>query len=276
MASNRLVFLHIPKCGGTSFHEILVQRFSSAEVCPERLSFLDRIPEHLIGSYRLYSGHYFIDQIERIPEPKVVFSWLRDPVKRLLSLYYFFRSHGWEHIENCERLGFDSPRLAKELNLLAYLRRPDWTVRQYVHNAITRHLIGLNYIGQDGRLLVSSDEAFAIATTNLRRLAAFGILENYAEAHPRFSAVLGFALPEQLPRLNRFEALSARSSFETIERDSKFDSETEMEIQRNTEIDNRIYEWANVYLKKLKSSSQRPLVSGSHSLRPVSRQHPGW
>jgi hypothetical protein len=50
-----------------------------------------------------------------------------------------------------------------------------------------------------GQLLVSEEEAFAIATYNLRRLAVFGVIEKYSETRDRFASVLGFELPEQFP-----------------------------------------------------------------------------
>lgn len=221
-----------------------MQHFSPADLCPERLRFLDRVPDDQIGNYRFYSGHYFFDQLERIPQPRRAITLLRDPRKRLLSLYYFFRAHTWEHIGSLERIGVDSPRLAKELHLLAYLRRPDFLVRQYAHNAITRHLIGLKHIGSDGRLLISNEDAFATAISNLQRISAFGVVERYSEARARFAAVLGFDLPEQLPIVNRFDELADLSTCEPIERHDSFDQETEAEIERNIQIDRRIYGWA--------------------------------
>jgi len=169
---------------------------------------------------------------------------LRDPRRRLLSLYYFFRAHTWEHVEQCEKAGVDSPRLAKELDLVTYLRRPDYLVRLYANNAITRHLIGLKCIGLDGQLTLSEDDAFAMAVQNLKSLSAFGVIEHYPRCRKRLSAAVGFDLPEEMEKANDFENFGQNPALEPVERLQNFDAETEEEIQANIRIDNRLYEWA--------------------------------
>lgn len=240
----RLVFLHIPKTAGTSFHNVMMQNFKPDDLCPERLRFLDRFPTDKMSSYRLFSGHYFFDQLNRIPGPRQVVTLLRDPRRRLLSLYYFFRAHNWAHVEHCETLGIDSPRLAKELPLRDYLRHTDFAVRLYVDNAITRHLVGLKYIQPDGSMCLPKDEAVGIAIENLRNFAAFSIVENFSAAREHLSAVVGFPLPERLPEENGFAQMAATGILENVEREENFDKETEAEIRRCTEMDNQIYTWA--------------------------------
>ena len=40
VTTSRLVFMHIPKTGGTSLHEVLVAQFKPGEICPERFNHL--------------------------------------------------------------------------------------------------------------------------------------------------------------------------------------------------------------------------------------------
>ena len=242
--TKRLIFLHIPKTAGTAFHNVLMQHFQKGDLCPERLRFLDRIPDDELAGYRFYSGHFFWNQIERVPEPKTVITILRDPRKRLLSLYYYFRSFRWAVIEQIEKTGADSPRLAKENDLLHYLRSPQVAIRNYVDNAMTRHLIGLQNIGPYGSLLVSAETAYEIAAGNLLRADAFGISEHYGSSREGLERAIGFELPPELSRENTFEQLANSDIFEPILRQEHFDRETEVEIERNLSIDSKLYEWA--------------------------------
>ena len=89
----RLVFLHIPKTAGQTVHFELERIFRKENVSPVRVhtqspetSFPD--PER----YLLFSGHIDWHDIERVPEPRVTFSVLRDPGERVASFYFYLRS----------------------------------------------------------------------------------------------------------------------------------------------------------------------------------------
>ena len=244
-STQRYVFLHIPKCGGTSFHHLLAQHFAPEETCPERLRFLDRMPNDEIVKYRFYSGHYFFDQLERIPNPKNVFTWLREPRRRLLSLYHFFRSHTWEAIQRLRTLGTDDVvGSAKTLDLLPYIRQRDPVTRKYVSNAMTLHLVGERYVDAEGHWLISPDQAYNLAVRNLLGMAGFGVLEHYAQCLYRFQGILPFELPLELPIMNDFDTFPQSAGFERVERCAEFDPETEAELALHTAIDSRVYNWA--------------------------------
>lgn len=247
--ASRLVFMHIPKCGGTSFHKVLQARFNPAVCCPERLRFLDRMDEHQIRRYEFYSGHYYFDQLARIPEPKCIVTMLREPRARLLSLYYFFRSHTWEHVAHCERLGIDSPRFAKVLDLLTCLSSSVALPQLYMNNAMTKHLIGLQHVGPTGELLVHPDEAFTLAVRHLTAMSAVGVLEYFSTTRHALMSAIGFDLPEALPRENTFAANVAQGDTDGIEKHDRFDDQTEAAIARSIEIDKRVYNWALNHLE---------------------------
>jgi hypothetical protein len=254
--TSRIVFLHIQKTGGTSLHSVLAKHFKEAEICPERHRFLDRVPEADLLRYRFFSGHYFYNHIARIPEPKIVFTILRDPWARLLSWCYYAQSFRWDFIEQLEakskeefkpdskfHWGLDSPRKAKELRLYDYLRYPDFVVQNCVNNTMTRNLIGTDFIRPDGSLTIEGTEAAALAIERLRSMSAYGIIEKYATSRPVIEAALGFSLPEILPRENTFESLAGQTQWEEIER-PPIDEATEEMIRKCTELDSVVYDWA--------------------------------
>lgn len=245
----RLVFLHVPKTGGTSLHEVLARNFKPEELCPERLRFLDKVSEPDLHRYRFFSGHYFFDQLARIPEPKTIITLLREPRARLLSHYYYFKSHTWEFIARIEKLGIDSPRRAKELDLYSYLQDPDPTERNYYDNAITRHLIGRDYLNSEGNFVVEDAEALEIALDRLRTAVRWAVLERYSNSKANLEHALGFVLPELLPRERTFESLESNSDFEPVVK-PPLDQRTEALLRHCTRLDERVYSWALSHIDK--------------------------
>jgi hypothetical protein len=93
-----LISIHIAKTGGRSFYEILRneygdeldQRNSRVDFFPDKdysNALINRIPEYI----RVIHGHLHYIHVKDIHEkykPKIV-TWLREPVDRVISNYYF-------------------------------------------------------------------------------------------------------------------------------------------------------------------------------------------
>ena len=93
-----LVSIHIPKTAGRTFYELLSQVYGPA--LDERQSRKDFLPDvlqrhlddNIPGDIRVIHGHLTVVQIAKVREkfnPKVV-TWIRNPVDRVISNYYFF------------------------------------------------------------------------------------------------------------------------------------------------------------------------------------------
>jgi len=93
-----LISIHIAKTAGRSFYEILRNeygdaldpRFKRRHYFPDRentAGLIHRIPDHI----RVMHGHLLYTDIREIHlalKPKII-TWMRDPVERVISNYYF-------------------------------------------------------------------------------------------------------------------------------------------------------------------------------------------
>src|SRR5690606_33266366 len=97
-----LLSLHIPKTAGTSFRNILKSVYGEDAVVRLDINknLLTRLNEELyespaIPNARVLHGHYFYKNIHKrveIPEEVKIITWLRDPVKRVISNFYYLES----------------------------------------------------------------------------------------------------------------------------------------------------------------------------------------
>lgn len=236
----RLVFLHLPKTGGTTLHELLSANFHPDRICPERHNQLERLSQSQRESHDLYSGHYTFDAVQSyIPGPKRLIALLREPKSRLVSMYFFGRSHRWEFIEShpefsekpqCYKLHGMCYRAAKELDLLSFLESEEEHLRDAMVNWMA---------GRDGL----PPERLNRARERLRRMWAFGLMEHMQESVELIFARLGFPIPREIPERLKFENLKDLPHCEPIEREPITEA-INRKLEELTTLDSQFYEHA--------------------------------
>ncbi len=113
-----LISIHIPKTAGTSFRHTLKEMFGSGKVVRldiknnssqtyiENEEFTQKI---LPKNIKVIHGHFFykelVEKFDIKPDVPVI-TWLRDPVKRVISNYYYLAKRLKEELDE-ERKGLD-------------------------------------------------------------------------------------------------------------------------------------------------------------------------
>lgn len=251
------IFLHIPKCGGSSLHKLLYAQFPVAKVCPIRHNRLDEMRREVLSKYELYSGHFTWDAVERfIHGSKSYVTILRDPVGRLLSSYYFGRSHTWAFVRKHPQ--FSEPPTAYELHGMAYRPAKELELRAYLESE-AKHLSGLmvRWIGGGQG---SADEMLSRAKLRLSQMDSVGLVEDMEASVADIFAAWNLPCPSIIPReLDQSRFGSTHPWLEIVEK-QEITSAISDRLQEICQLDQELYEYAQ-QLVAFRRSQRRALVS---------------
>ncbi len=191
----KLVFLHHPKTGGTTLRHLLVKNFPEDKVCPERFNGLRFLAAGELAHYRLFSGHFDLPSIRLIPGRKKIITMLREPVARLISLYYFLRAHRPQVIDND---GLELARLANKHAMAEFFQADEVRSHPTINNSLTRVLTGVidSYRWEGIRPTTPLNPVvLSDAARELESLDGFGILDRYEDSIELMFKSLGMPLP---------------------------------------------------------------------------------
>jgi hypothetical protein len=251
-AGRRLVFLHLPKTGGTTLHHHFSAAFAPHEICPERGAQLDRIPPTQLASYRYFSGHFVFDQLRLIPGPLFVVTVLRPPIDRILSVYHFLRRHSAERLAAHPLKEAELARASP--TLLDFLRNPAPEIQYAIDNTMARNLAGgINLDRKGGYVFpaagtgirVSELEVMHRATGNLLSIDVVGHTNALAEVYARVALAFGMPRIPALARLNTREEI--RPGLDPAV-EEPVTPEARQEMQRLTTLDRELFRLARDHI----------------------------
>jgi hypothetical protein len=133
-------FLHVPKCAGTSLYEMLKSAFG-VENISHQFIFLRTRPNSWVNKYQLIAGHVDYDEIMMLVprKKKIIFTILRDPVKRLISLYNFWKSH-----DKDVNLEMENLIAANENDITEFFSNPYFIEKFNLWNEMTFFIMGFS------------------------------------------------------------------------------------------------------------------------------------
>lgn len=234
LSEERIVFHHIPKTGGTSVQTVLASSIDRRLVLLNARN-LRSLEKRKLSRMRLFCGHMSVADIDLVPNPKRVITFLRLPSDRILSLYYFWRSMSDDYVE---KLGDLAPKLAKQRGLLDFLRGEEDVLRSLLRNGLVRR-----FIRPPRDIGATAHELAEIAMERLRTYHFVGFQEHFDEDFAAMQISLG-RVPIPALRLNVTSELSdTNGNFEKIEREP-ITPEIEEQLASLTEADTIFYDAA--------------------------------
>ena len=211
-------FLHIPKTAGTTLNTILddnlpKDRILSLYTESQHRALADICYDDL-ALYKLVRGHVFITDFTEIldgPVPFRVFTFLRDPVQRVISEFHFLKrwpkSHLYDYLNR------------NDVSLLEYVTSDEKVLRNRGRNNMVNSLSGVR--GAD------LDEGLDLAWHHLKdRFAFFGILERFDESLLMLKRLMGLGsafYERQNVRGTSLDAPLTREEFEIICEHNRYD-----------------------------------------------------
>lgn len=171
--SNPYFFLHIPKTAGSTLNAILDDNFDPVKIfdiyTDDERTALRNTTYDGMAQYDLIRGHFFIRNFTEIldgPLPFQVFTFLREPVARVISEYHFLKSWPKSHL-------YDYLNKNK-VTLAEYVTSDAPELRWRGCNTMVNSLSGIGY---------SLEEGLDMAWHHLsERFIFFGLLERFDES----------------------------------------------------------------------------------------------
>lgn len=188
-----LLFLHIPKAGGTALWGVLSNRFA-ADRCLD--TYYGRRPsDEELNTAGFVTGHVSMSVLDRFERAPLSVTVLREPIERALSVYSFFRELdepplGWPGLERYDAM-LD---LAKRHPLERFIELAPELAEHYLGNWQSRAL--------GAKRLDRAEERLEDALEGLGRCDFVGLAERQDESVDRLTRLLGWAPLTPLPRVN--------------------------------------------------------------------------
>jgi hypothetical protein len=174
-----LIFLHIPKTAGSSLGYAMHRRYKRSSIFlingndPERsVKEFMALPENQRAQYQCISGHIPFGLHTCIPGQTVYVTMLREPVKRIISLYYHVLREQTHYLHEIV--------VSKKMSLPDFA---DSNLSREISNDQTRMISGLGGWNQATDKTVVDDDAFALAKENIERyFPVVGLTEMFDES----------------------------------------------------------------------------------------------
>jgi hypothetical protein len=179
-----LIFLHLPKTAGSTLAYILERQYGSGGVLALYDSFfgeeLVTVPQSQLERTKVITGHFYFGAHTFISKPSTYITFLREPVDRVISHYYYVRRDPTHYLYP----------LAREMSLREYVESCGLCEP---NNDQTRLLAGKDLATKDG---ACSTDMLPVAKKNLQEhFAVVGISEAFDQSLLLMKQVFGWRHP---------------------------------------------------------------------------------
>jgi hypothetical protein len=238
-----LIFLHVPKTGGTTFHSMLTFQYlgrPSIRLRPwlhtddvydrRRARELDELDDSVKRKLQLVRGHAYYGVHEKMPQACTYFTFVRDPISHVKSQYYYFKV---KPHENRDATIWDKMSLE---SILADEGNP------WLDNMQVRWISGVGL----GKETIGEDE-YRLAQRNVENhFSVLGVTDQFDLSVALLAKKLNWRRPLFYRRANV-------QNFNEGSRKSVAEMPTELIKETNT-WDLRLYKWGKKRLEREVSS----------------------
>lgn len=176
-----LVFFHAQRTAGTTIKAIFEQEFGKDHCLYQRTSdeFCDwkKLDGNVLKKYRIYAGHYNYAPKEIEVDP-LIFSVIRDPVDRAISLYHYLKTRPEHKLHE----------LAVDKDILTFYKKAVEIAPDYVSNTQTLRVSGSREFEKARKII--EDKYFLIAP--------FDNLDQFFKCLERYGIVSKNAISEEM------------------------------------------------------------------------------
>jgi hypothetical protein len=268
------VFLHIEKTGGTSLQNMLIESFGPALVHAEHDDSLHLHSPAELSMYTVFAGHFNYDSGAFIPRRELkLFTFVREPIQRLLSLYHFWRSHD----ASSPRFN-DSMKLAQELPIEAYYGIGNFARSPSTCNHMTWCVMGDRQWRQWRRLLAGVrgerrvrviESLRAPMRERLREFAFVGLQEDFTASCRELFRIMDRPCPEERAD-HSVEKLAAANSYIKNSARPELTPRAIEVMSELTELDAVLYEEARaLYEQRLARRRNSDRAESRRASRPT-------
>ena len=194
-------FVHVPKTGGSWVTDALRRALPTGALYEVPSAEVGHVPAALLlQRYTAITGHFTMAQLRDVVGTTFLFTFLRDPVDRVLSLYYFYREQ--------EAAGVLDPRVAhaKALELAPFVAQLRDRVSPW-SNWQTYVFSGAAHCEQP------AEELLPLAIDNLDRIDFVGVQDALVDGVAELSRLRGWDLA---PTTGRVNATKHRASMDRL------------------------------------------------------------
>jgi Sulfotransferase family len=196
-----VVFLHLQKTAGTSIINVARQFYGKNNIISHSDFFLDSNGRELVddkffqpeymqnrfGNISFISGHFGYDFAKQFMADRYSFTFLRDPVERVLSFYFFCKTRNPNQFKTYE--------LAQRLSLDEFLKLgfTDPIIKAHVWNYQASQLaVGW---GTSDNLVLQDEELLDLAIQHLDNFSYVGFTETFEKDQEGILKDIGITIP---------------------------------------------------------------------------------
>lgn len=204
----QLCFLHLGKTAGTSLQNALFETMSDAAIFHDSIVSFDTVSPAEIAINDLVIGHYAFQHVAKLRADRFLFTFLRDPVDRVVSNYYFLRAGS-----PVSRYSAKALQAAKDMTLKEFCLCEDPGVRLVTENYQAKAIafdVRPEYQGEIHDLAGQAEQ-------NLRSFDFVGIVEYFSESVSALSEAIGLAIPIKRTNVTELRSREAPPSSEEVE-----------------------------------------------------------